>query len=424
MVMVGIISTVAGVLPQTVTAQTAGKKSICCHIKGQVVDNPECRRMLLLVEGTDLRTGRCDTIVVDKAGHFTFDLVTMENNVYTIFPENEYNAGAWRSIEFFAENCTVNIKLYGLDSGLPLEMTSDGPLNNEMLRVRNEVTERFYKEPGREMRMLRKSGKAYTPEAQELRKKMEQARTDSERKALAEEAELLEKAGKVMTPEYAAAYEKYKQASHKAMEYKLGYAAEKPTLLGLYKLHEMANGSGQDDEKWAGRVETIFDSLYADRYRGNDLSRKMRSWIASRNIRPGGRFIDFTLPDLDGCNHTLSAEISGRIALIDLWASWCGSCRRRSESMIPVYEEFRDRGFTVVGVANERNAENMRRAIAQDGYKWLNLLTLNDRELIWERYGCPGAGGMIVLVDRDGTILAINPTVDEVREILNKKLAK
>ena len=137
----------------------------------------------------------------------------------------------------------------------------------------------------------------------------------------------------------------------------------------------------------------------------------------------GNRYIDFTAPALDGTPHTLNKEIAGKIALIDLWASWCGPCRRTSVSMIPIYEAYKDRGFTVVGVAREEKRENMERALAQDGYPWLNLLELRDENNIWSKYGVSNAGGVTVLVDRDGTILAVHPTAEEVERILQEKLS-
>ena len=121
-------------------------------------------------------------------------------------------------------------------------------------------------------------------------------------------------------------------------------------------------------------------------------------------------------------NHPLSKEIEGKVALIDLWASWCGSCRRTSKSMIPLYEKYKERGFTVVGVARESKREDMERALARDGYPWLNLLELQDEHKIWERYGVSRAGGITVLVDRDGIILAVSPTAEEVERILQEKL--
>ena len=80
-------------------------------------------------------------------------------------------------------------------------------------------------------------------------------------------------------------------------------------------------------------------------------------------------------------------------------------------------------GFTVVGVAREDKRENMERALAQDGYPWLNLLELRDENNIWNKYGVNYAGGITVLVDRDGTILAIQPTAEEVEKILQEKIS-
>lgn len=88
-------------------------------------------------------------------------------------------------------------------------------------------------------------------------------------------------------------------------------------------------------------------------------------------------------------------------------------------ALIPVYEEYKDKGFTVVGVAREQNGtEAMEAAIRKDGYPWLNLVELNDAGHIWAKYGAGHAGGRIVLVDANGIIMAVDPTADEVLEYL------
>ena len=69
----------------------------------------------------------------------------------------------------------------------------------------------------------------------------------------------------------------------------------------------------------------------------------MQIWVLSQGIKVGERFIDFTAPDANDEMHTLSEEIKGKIALIDLWASWGGPCRREAMSMKPLYESYKDK---------------------------------------------------------------------------------
>ncbi|MBQ8695558.1 MAG: TlpA family protein disulfide reductase, partial [Bacteroidaceae bacterium] len=99
----------------------------------------------------------------------------------------------------------------------------------------------------------------------------------------------------------------------------------------------------------------------------------------------------------------------------------CGPCRRTSMSFIPLYNKYKDKGFTIVGVASELESEDMRLAVEKDGYPWLNLIALRGVENIWERYGIRSAGE-VFLVDRDGTIIAIGATAEEVEQILKERL--
>lgn len=198
------------------------------------------------------------------------------------------------------------------------------------------------------------------------------------------------------------------------------YIQSKPTLVGLYMLVKQTRRMRDSDN--SATYKNMYQKLYAGKFADNPMTDYMKNWMVNKEIKVGDKYFDFTAPDLTGKQHTLSKEIKGKVALIDFWASWCGPCRRASISMIPVYEAYKDKGFVIVGVARERDAERMEKAIAKDKYPWLNLLELNDAGKIWERYGIGNAGGRTYLVDKNGKILAIHPTAEEVKAWLEKLL--
>ncbi len=87
--------------------------------------------------------------------------------------------------------------------------------------------------------------------------------------------------------------------------------------------------------------------------------------------------------------------------------------------MIPVYEKYADKGFTIVGVAREyTDSKAAAEAIAKDGYKWLNLIEIDDSNGIWALYRRHNAAGGTFLISPEGKIVKTDVTADEVRDYL------
>ena len=93
--------------------------------------------------------------------------------------------------------------------------------------------------------------------------------------------------------------------------------------------------------------------------------------------------------------------------------------------MIPLYDKYHNKGFQIIGVARESGSTKaMEKAVKQDGYKWPQLVELDDRANIWAKYGCNNAAGRRILFDAQGKIIAFDPTIEqltaEVEKCINK----
>ena len=141
------------------------------------------------------------------------------------------------------------------------------------------------------------------------------------------------------------------------------------------------------------------------------------------NIKIGKKYTDFSAPDLNGNEIKLSEKINGKVALLDLWATWCGPCIAKSRTMVPLYNEYKDKGFTIIGVAGEfKNTDRLVKFLEKEKWEWTNLVELDRQNNIWQKYGVDGGGGGIFLIDENGIILAKDPTADEVRMELETRL--
>ena len=63
------------------------------------------------------------------------------------------------------------------------------------------------------------------------------------------------------------------------------------------------------------------------------------------------------LRDLSGRAFRLK-DFSGRVYVVNLWATWCGPCRMEIPGLNKVYEDYRARGVEFVGLTAEDPGEN------------------------------------------------------------------
>ena len=64
-------------------------------------------------------------------------------------------------------------------------------------------------------------------------------------------------------------------------------------------------------------------------------------------------------PVLDAENRAASgspiklADYSGKVLLVNLWATWCGPCRMETPELVKLHKEYQSRGVEMVGLSTE-----------------------------------------------------------------------
>lgn len=62
----------------------------------------------------------------------------------------------------------------------------------------------------------------------------------------------------------------------------------------------------------------------------------------------GSRLPDFSVKDLQG-REISSAELRGKVVLIDFWATWCQPCKKEMPGYQKLLDSYGSRGFAIVG---------------------------------------------------------------------------
>ncbi|MCU1266601.1 MAG: hypothetical protein JWM21_2919 [Acidobacteria bacterium] len=58
------------------------------------------------------------------------------------------------------------------------------------------------------------------------------------------------------------------------------------------------------------------------------------------------------LKTVDGGTISLG-DFSGKVMLVNLWATWCGPCRSEIPELVKIHKEFQAKGFEIVGLSTE-----------------------------------------------------------------------
>lgn len=74
---------------------------------------------------------------------------------------------------------------------------------------------------------------------------------------------------------------------------------------------------------------------------------------------------DFTISDIHG-NPLRLSDFKGKVILIDFWATWCPFCRESIPILKSLYDEYKDKGLVVIGIALEYDRGQALKQLAKE----------------------------------------------------------
>jgi len=116
-------------------------------------------------------------------------------------------------------------------------------------------------------------------------------------------------------------------------------------------------------------------------------------------------------------------SVAGKVVLVDFWATWCGPCIAEIPNVLEQYEKYHDKGFEVIGVSLDDDAEALKAFVDEKKLPW-PVLYEKPGGAGWQhplatKYGVSGIP-TVILVGRDGKVVSLDVRGEKLGAALDK----
>lgn len=198
-------------------------------------------------------------------------------------------------------------------------------------------------------------------------------------------------------------------------EYKYNFIKENKDSPAIYAafqdIYDLAKDENILKDMSATMSKFMPNSVFAQSVEQKYAQAKQQNATPAAPVQKGAIAVgtvapELNFPGIDGKNISLHS-LKGKVVLLDFWASWCGPCRKENPHVVKLYNEYKDKGFTVYSYSLDQDKNKWMNAIQADGLIWPNHTS--------DLKGWNAAGGAIYgvnsipqtyLIGTDGKIIA------------------
>lgn len=197
--------------------------------------------------------------------------------------------------------------------------------------------------------------------------------------------------------------EEYFELMDEAKGYELEYVKENPnavvSALIIYRILTTK-------AKTNAEVQELYEALTPE-IKASKTGIKIKEALEKEaNTSIGSKAPNFSAPSPDGEELALN-DVLGKVTIVDFWAAWCRPCRAENPNVVKVYKKYKDKGLSILGVSLDRNANDWKKAIEDDGLTWYHVSNVQYFDEIARLYNVDAIPASFIL-DENGVIVAKN----------------